>query len=36
MIDTTTPSQSWPGSDGNESVLHIPQSSRTGVTPSDG
>ena len=32
----TTPSQSGPGSDGNEGVLHIPQSSNiTGISPSD-
>ena len=30
------PSQSWPGSDGNEGVPHIPQrSSITGTSPSD-
>ena len=32
----TTPGQSGPGSDGNEGVLHIPQSSSTaGTSPSD-
>ena len=28
--------QSGAGSNGNEGVLHIPQSSRTGASPSDG
>ena len=32
---TTTLGQSGPGSNGNEEVLHIPQSSRTGASPSD-
>ena len=32
----TTPGQSRPGSNGNEGVLHIPQSSMTGVSLSDG
>ena len=32
---TTTVSQSEPGSNGNEQVLHIPQISRTWVSPSD-
>ena len=32
----TNPGQGWPGSDGNEGVLHIPQSSSiTGTLPSD-
>ena len=31
----TTPGQSGSGSNGNEGVLHIPQSSRTGASPSD-
>ena len=32
----TTPSHYWPGSDGNEGVLRIPQSSSiTGTSPSD-
>ena len=32
----TTPSQSGPGSEGNEGVLHIPQSSSiTGASPLD-
>ena len=26
LSDATTPSQSGPGSDGNEGVIHIPQS----------
>ena len=39
-IDTTqtgatTPGQSASGNDGNEGVQHIPQSSRTGASPSD-
>ena len=34
--DTTTPSQSEPGSSINKRVLHIPQSSKTGPLPSDG
>ena len=28
--------QSWPGSNDNEQVLHIPQSSRAKASPSDG
>ena len=36
LSDATTPGQSGPGSDGNEKVLHIPQSSSiTGSSPSD-
>ena len=35
LISTTTPGQSCPGSNGNEEVLHIPQSSKTGTSPSD-
>ena len=36
LSGTTTPSQSGPGSDGNEGVHHIPQSSNiTGASPSD-
>ena len=27
LSGATTPGQSWPGSDGNEGVIHIPQSS---------
>ena len=36
LSGATTPSISWPGSNGNVGVLHIPQSSRTGATISDG
>ena len=36
LTGTTTPSLSEPGSNGNEGALHIPQSSRTGILPSDG
>ena len=36
LTGRTTPGQGRPGSNGNERVLHIPQSSRTGVLPSDG
>ena len=32
---TTTLDQSKPGNNGNEEVLYIPQSSRTGASPSD-
>ena len=35
LVNSTTLSQSGPGSNGNEGVLHIPQSSRTGASPSD-
>ena len=36
LSGATTPSQSWPGSNGNEGVLCIPQSSSiTGTSPSD-
>ena len=36
LSGTTTPGHSGPGSDGNEGVLHIPQSSSiTGASPSD-
>ena len=36
LSGATTPDQSGPGSDGNEGVLHIPQSSTiTGTSPSD-
>ena len=35
-IRATTPSQSEPGSNGNEEVLHISLSSRTRTSPSDG
>ena len=36
LTDTITPGQSKPGVNDNESVLHIPQISKTGVSPSDG
>ena len=32
----TTPSQSRPRSNSNEGVLHIPQISKAGASPSDG
>ena len=36
LSGATTPGQSGPGSDGNEGVLHIPQSSSiAGTSPSD-
>ena len=35
LTGTTTPRQSGPESNDNEGVLHIPQSSRTEVSPSD-
>ena len=35
LSDATHPSQSGPGSDGKEEVLHIRQSSGTGAVPSD-
>ena len=36
LSGATTPGQSEPGSNGNEGVLHIPQSSSiTGISPSD-
>ena len=35
LSGATTLGKSWPGSDGNEGILHIPQSSGiTGVSPS--
>ena len=34
-ICTTTPDQSWIVNDDNEEVLYIPQSSKTGASPSD-
>ena len=34
--DATTPGQSGPGNNGNEGVLHIPQNSKTGASPSNG
>ena len=33
---TKTPGQSGPGSNGNEGVFLLPQSSRSGAFPSDG
>ena len=36
LTGTTTSSQSGPGSNGNEGVFHIPQSSRTETSLSDG
>ena len=36
LTGTTTLGQSGPGSNGNEGVLRIPQSSRTGASPSHG
>ena len=35
LTGTTTPGQSEPESNGNEGIHHIPQSSRTGASPSD-
>ena len=36
LSGATTPGQRWPGSDGNEEVLHIPQSSSiTRASPLD-
>ena len=32
---TNTPGQSGPGSSDDEGVLHIPQTSRTGTSPSE-
>ena len=34
LTGTTTPGQSGPGSNGDEGVLHIPQTSKTGTSPS--
>ena len=36
LSGATTLGLSGPGSDGYEEVLHIPQSSKTGASPSDG
>ena len=36
LPDATTPGQSWPGSNDNEGVLHIPQNSKARASPSDG
>ena len=35
LTGTTIAGQCGPGSNGNEGVLHIPQSSKTGASPSD-
>ena len=35
LTGTTTPGPRVRGSNGNEGVFHISQSSRTGVSPSD-
>ena len=35
LSSALTPGQSEPGNNGNERVLHIPQSSKTGASPSD-
>ena len=35
LLGATTPGQSGPVSNGNEGVLHIPQISRAGASPSD-
>ena len=35
LTGTTTPTQSGPGSNGTEGVLHIPQNPRVGASPSD-
>ena len=35
LTGTTTPSQSGPESNGNEGVLHTPQSSRDRASPPD-
>ena len=35
LSGATTPGQRGPGSNGNEGLLHIPQSSKIGVSPSD-
>ena len=36
LLGATTPNQNGPESNGNEGVLHIPQNSWTGASPSDG
>ena len=36
LSGATTLGYSGPGSNGNEEVLHIPQSSKTGASPSEG
>ena len=35
LTSITSPAPSGPGSNGNERLLHIPQSPRTGASPSD-
>ena len=35
-LGPTTPSQTELGNNGSEDMLHIPQSSKTGASPSDG
>ena len=35
LTDNIIPGQSEPGRNDNEGVLHIPESSRTGTSPSD-
>ena len=35
LTDTTTPDQSEPGSNGNETVPYIPSISKTGASPSN-
>ena len=35
LSGATTPGQSGPGSNGNKGVLHIPQMSKAGASPSD-
>ena len=35
LTGTTAPGQSEPGSNDNQGVLHNPQSSKTGASPSD-
>ena len=36
LSDATTPGKSGPGNSGSEGVLHIPQISKVGTSPSDG
>ena len=35
LTDTSTPSQNGPGSNGDEGIVHIPQSFRTGTSLPD-
>ena len=35
LTGTTTPSQTEPGSHGNEGVVHISENSKAGISPSD-